>query len=299
MPLNRSLVSCLVGLLVACGVAHAAPLELPPLSPTPTTAHLPGKVIWADLVTPNLATAEAFYSGLFAWTFRDIHSGDTDYAVAASDGRPIAGIVQRPIPAGEHRQSNWLTFVAVADADRAVQVAVRDGAKELAKPTTYPGRGRQAVLSGPDGAVFAILTSTSGDPEDFLPEPGEWIWSALLTPNPDAAARFYQHVFGYDVFDLPSENGLEHIVLSSQDYARIGINSLPKDSARRRAHWLNFVRVEDTDASVAKAVALGGRVLVEPRIDRHGGKIALLADPSGAPFGIMEWTASDTKAEPK
>jgi predicted enzyme related to lactoylglutathione lyase len=281
------------------GAAIAAPLELPPLSDAPSTTHLPGKVVWADLVTPNLGQAEAFYAGLFAWTFRDIHTGDTDYAVALVDGRPIAGIVQRAIPAGEQRQSNWLTFVSVTDADRAARIAVQDGAKQLAKPTTYPGRGRQAVFSGPDGAVFAILASTSGDPGDYLAEPGEWIWSALLTSNPDVAAKFYQSVFGYDVFDLPSDDGLEHVVLSSQDYARAGINSLPKDSRHRHAHWLNFVRVADTDAAAAKAVALGGRVLVEPRLDRHGGKIALLADPGGAPFGVMEWTASDTKTEPK
>jgi len=281
------------------GVAVAAPLELPPLSDVPSGTHLPGKVVWADLVTPNLAAAETFYSGLFAWTFRDFHTGDTDYAVAIADGRPIAGIVQRAIPAGEQRQSNWLTFVSVADADRAARIAVQDGAKQLAKPTTYPGRGRQAVFSGPDGAVFAILASTSGDPGDYLAEPGEWIWNALLTSNPDVAAKFYQSVFGYDVFDLPSDDGLEHVVLSSQDYARAGINSLPKDSLHRHAHWLNFVRVADTDAAAAKAVALGGRVLVEPRLDRHGGKIALLADPGGAPFGVMEWTASDTKTEPK
>jgi predicted enzyme related to lactoylglutathione lyase len=299
MSLNRFFAAFPAGLVLCSGFALAAPLELPPLSDASNTAHLPGKVVWADLVTPNLAEAETFYSGLFAWTFRDIHTPDTDYAVALADGRPIAGIVQRAMPAGEQRQPNWLTFVSVTDADRAARIAVQDGAKQLAKPTTYPGRGRQAVLAGPDGAVFAVLASASGDPGDYLAEPGEWIWSALLTSNPDAAAKFYQSVFGYDVFDLPSDDGLTHVVLSSQDYARAGINSLPKDSRHRRAHWLNFVRVADTDATAAKAVALGGRVLVEPRIDRHGGKIALLADPSGAAFGVMEWTTNDTKTEPK
>jgi hypothetical protein len=68
---------------------------------------------------------------------------------------------------------------------------------------------------------------------------------------------------------------------------------------RRYAHWLNFVRVTDAADAAKKAVALGGRVLVEPRIDRHGGHLALLADPNGAPFGVMEWSDADTKQEPK
>ena len=53
-------------------------------------------------------------------------------------------------------------------------------------------------------------------------------------------------------------------------------------------------------ASVAsKAVALGGRVLVEPRPDRHGGNVAVIADPNGAPVGIMEWSQTDSTQEPR
>jgi hypothetical protein len=50
---------------------------------------------------------------------------------------------------------------------------------------------------------------------------------------------------------------------------------------------------------VAKVVQSGGRVLVEPHVDRHGGQVAVVADPAGAPFGLMEWTDSDSKVEPK
>lgn len=279
--------------------AAASPVELPPLSESATAAHLPGKVVWDELVTPNLAGAEAFYGGLFGWTFRDLHLGPTEYAVASLNGRSVGGIAEVKIPEGEKKQSHWLSFIAVHDTDATVRHALMDGATVVVKPVSYAGRGRQAVLAGPDGAIFAVIAATRGDPADFLAKPGEWIWSSLLTPDPDGAAKFFQSVFAYDVFDLPSDNDLQHIVLSSQDFARAGINSLPKDAKHRRAHWLNFVRVSDTADAVAKAVALGGRVLVEPRLDRHGGKIALLADPYGAPFGVMEWTADDSQEEPK
>jgi predicted enzyme related to lactoylglutathione lyase len=223
----------------------------------------------------------------------------SDYAVADANGQRIGGLVQRPIKPGEQKQSSWLTFLSVQDADAASDAIRKSGGKVLSQPTTYGGRGRQAVFSDPDGAVFAVLDSSSGDPGDYLAEPGEWIWSSLLAKNPDAAAKFYQHIFGYDVFDLPSTDGLEHLVLSNEDYARAGVNALPADKLHRRSHWLNFVRVEDTVETVRKAVALGGRVLVEPHLDRHGGKVALLADPAGAPFGILEWTAADSQVEPR
>jgi uncharacterized protein len=51
--------------------------------------------------------------------------------------------------------------------------------------------------------------------------------------------------------------------------------------------------------SVAKVKALGGQVLVTPHLDRHGGSIAVVADPNGAPFGLLEWTDTDTKEVPK
>lgn len=288
-------------LLCAAGSATltAAPLELPPIGEPGSSEHHVGKVIWADLVTPDLAAAERFYSGLFGWTFQTIHAGDTGYAVAMLDGRPIGGVLQRPVPAGEHRQPAWLTFIAVRDVDAAKRIALSHGAKVLAEPRTYAGRGRQAVFTDPEGAVFALLASNSGDPADYLAEPGEWIWSSLLARDPGQAAAFYQDVFGYDVFDLPSDDGLEHVILSSDDYARAGVNTLPTDSGRRHPHWLNFVRVLDTADAAAKAVSLGGRVLVEPRVDRHGGKLAVVADPAGAPIGLMEWTDTDSKVEPK
>lgn len=90
----------------------AAQIELPPLSEPASAEHHVGKVIWADLVTPDLAGARRFYSGLFGWTYRDIHGGDRDYAVALLDGRPVAGLLQRVIAPGEHRQPAWLTFIA-------------------------------------------------------------------------------------------------------------------------------------------------------------------------------------------
>jgi uncharacterized protein len=288
-------------LLIAAGSSSlmAAPLQLPPIAGSGSGEHHVGKVVWADLVTPDLAGAERFYGALFGWTFNTIHAGDTDYAVASLGGQPIAGLLQRPLPSGERRQPAWLTFIAVRDVDAAKRSALSHGATVLAEPRTYAGRGRQSVLGDPEGAVFAVLASAGGDPEDFLAQPGEWIWSSVLVRDPAKEAAFYQTVFGYDVFDIPSDDGLAHVILSSDDYARVGVHALPADTARRRSHWLNFVRVVDASDAAAKAASLGGQVLVEPHVDRHGGKVAVVADPAGAPIGLMEWTDTDSKVEPK
>jgi predicted enzyme related to lactoylglutathione lyase len=289
--------------LSGAAVLHAAPsasVVLPALTQPASAEHHVGKVIWADLVTPDVAEAKRFYGALFGWTFREV-PGDSNYSLALLNGEPLAGLFQKSQPAGQAQQPAWLTFLAVRDADTAQAAAVRLGGKVLAKSHNYPQRGRQAILADPDGAMFAVLAAQGGDPPDYLPEPGEWIWSSLFVKDPKGETEFYKGLCDYDVYDLASEgeSGAQHYILSGDNYARAALNALPADSKRRRAHWLNFVRVTDVADTVQKAVGMGAHLLVEPRIDRHGGRLAVLADPSGAPFGVMEWSDTDSKQEPQ
>ena len=300
---NRRFRGLGASLLIAAvsAVAHAGPgtpVVLPPLTQPPSGEHHVGKVIWVDLVTPDLEAAKHFYGTLFGWTFRAV-PGASNYALALSDGEPVAGLFQKALPAGRAKQPAWLTFIAVRDVDAAQQEAVKHGGRVLTKAHDYPNRGRQAVLTDPDGAMFAVLSAEGGDPPDYLAAPGEWIWSSLLVADPKQETAFYKSLFGYDVYDLAGEGDAGHYILSADSYARTGLNALPRDSMHRHPHWLNFVRVTNAADTVKKAVELGARTLVEPRMDRHGGNLAVLADASGAPFGVMEWPDTDTKQEPR
>ncbi len=272
----------------------AAGYVFPALLQPATREHHAGKVIWADLVTPDIDAAKQFYSQLFGWTFRDVPSPKTDIAVAYINGHPVAGFVHREIATGEQRQPAWLTYIAVSDVNAAKKVALAHGAKVLSDVRSYPKRGQQAILADPQGAVFAVLASSSGDPADDLADPGEWIWSSLIAKDTDAEATFYQNIFGYEVFDASDDDDdrtdNDHFVLSTDDYARASVNPLSARSASGHAHWTNFVRVTNVTDSAARAVSLGGKVLIPPHIDRNGGQIAIVADPTGAPVGLMEWS---------
>ena len=286
--LRRALLTALLGIAAAMPTI-AAPSPIPALlDPANQERHI-GKLIFVELVTPDLAAARQFYAGLFGWTFRDIPVGESQYAEAYLDGHPVAGLFQRGIQAGEHRQPAWLNFFSVGDVDAAAKIALQNGAKVLVPPRTVPDLGREAIFADPQGAVFAILASSSGDPPDVLAEPGGWIWSSLMTRDPDAAVAIYKALFGFEIFDLPTEEGARHLLLATENYARASANTLPANLPNAHPHWLSYVRVVDAEASAAKVVTLGGRVLVEPRVDRHGGKVAVVSDPMGAPFGLLEW----------
>ncbi|MGB6449436.1 MAG: VOC family protein, partial [Steroidobacteraceae bacterium] len=105
-------------LLYAAGVAavNAAPqatILLPALTQPSSGEHHVGKVVWADLVTPDLDGAKRFYGALFGWTFRAV-PGDRDYTLALLGGKPVAGLLQKTPPPGRP-QPAWLPFLAVRD----------------------------------------------------------------------------------------------------------------------------------------------------------------------------------------
>ena len=287
----------LAGALARAASAAPESFELPPLM-QPQAAEHPGKLVWAELVTPDRAAAERFYGGIFGWTFHNIRSGASDYTVARLGDVPIAGLVQRPVQSNRGGQAAWLPFLSVSSVQEAGQRVLEHGGKELKPLRAYRLRGKQAIYADPQGAVFAVLNSHSGDPPDVLAAPGEWIWGAVVTRDPDSGAAFYQDVFGYEVFALPSDARGEHLVLASENYARASVNPLP-EAGDVQPHWLAFVRVTDVARAAEAAKTFGGRVLVEPHPDRHGGTVALLADPAGAAIGIMDWTQTTPPGEPK
>ncbi len=293
----------LLGLLAAGLVAGPSAVRaedgagFPPLVTPPSATRIPGKFVFAELVTPDLAGAERFYGGLFGWTFRDIPVQRLRYAEALSGGRNVAGLIERPLPPDRSRRPSWIPFIATTATDTVVATATSHGGRVLYPARDIPGLGREAVLAGPAGAVFAVLQSSSGDPADVETPVGDWVWSSLLTPDARTAATFYGALFGYQSAPAPDSNGVSHLIVASDGYARASINPLPRGlPAGAPARWLRFVRVDDVNAMAAKAVALGGRVLVQPHEDRDGGTVAVLADPAGAAFGVLAWPG-DAPAE--
>lgn len=271
--------------------AETAAFELPPLMQPPVAEEHPGKLIWAELLTPDVAAAKRFYGGLFGWTFRDVHARSAEYSVAWLDGAPIAGVVRRTARPAARSGPAWVPFFSVASVRAAAERISAGGGHQLVAPHAYRRRGQQAVYADPQGAVFAVCNSQSGDPPDVLAAPGEWIWSALVTKDPRADAAFYKDVLGFDVFDLPRGSRGAHLILASEQYARASVNPLPREG-NIRPHWIDFVRVPSAADAAARAGSLGGRVLVEPHADREGGLVALLADPAGALIGVMEWSGA-------
>jgi len=126
-------------------------------APAPETDPKPLEFSWHELVTTNADDALGFYKNLFGWeTKGDFDMGNMGlYRMFGRDRFTYGGVMNKPtdVPAPPY----WLHYVAVADsADAAAERAKEAGAQLIMGPMSVPGGDRIAVLSDPQGAMFAV-----------------------------------------------------------------------------------------------------------------------------------------------
>jgi predicted enzyme related to lactoylglutathione lyase len=117
--------------------------------------------------------------------------------------------------------------------------------------------------------------------------PGTFCWIDLGTPDQDAAGEFYGALFGWKLKEdeNPEQTG-GYRTAQLDGNAVGGVMKLMQEG--QPPAWLNYVCVEDADATVAKAREAGGVVYAEPMSVLDYGRMAVLADPTGAAFGIWQ-----------
>lgn len=122
-----------------------------------------------------------------------------------------------------------------------------------------------------------------------IPKAGEVCWRELRTKDLPAAREFYSKMFGWGleqskVTDMP----YQEIVLNGNSQG--GMMSMDGDEwGDVPSHWANYIAVDSADETAAKITANGGSIRVPP-FDAPGvGRMAMVADPSGADFAIIQF----------
>jgi uncharacterized protein len=117
--------------------------------------------------------------------------------------------------------------------------------------------------------------------------PGNFVWNELLTRDVEAAKRFYVGVLGW-TFRPHTTMGGTYWIAEKDGKAVAGLMAMPEMAPPGvPAHWLAYVKVEDVDASVRRAVEEGGRAL-RPNFDVPDvGRLGIIADSTGAALGLL------------
>ncbi len=116
-------------------------------------------------------------------------------------------------------------------------------------------------------------------------------WNELHTRDEAAAARFYTAVIGWKAHACPAApGGMQYTEWVRADGAHVGgMSAMPPGVPKEvPANWMIYINVADVDATCTKAASLGGRV-IQPGFDvPHVGRLAVIADPSGAVFSVIK-----------
>jgi predicted enzyme related to lactoylglutathione lyase len=120
---------------------------------------------------------------------------------------------------------------------------------------------------------------------------GSFIWYELMTTDVAAAGNFYAAVVKGWSFGgrVPAE--LEYHMIQRSDGGNAGgvlkLNS-EMQSGGARPVWLGYLHVRDVDAAVASIQTEGGQAIMEPWDQPGVGRLAMVTDPQGAPFYLMD-----------
>ncbi len=122
-----------------------------------------------------------------------------------------------------------------------------------------------------------------------IPKAGEICWRELRTKDLPAAMEFYSKLFGWELPQTKiSPMDYKEIVLGGTAYG--GMMAMEGDDwGDAPSHWATYIAVDSADDTVAKITENGGSVRVPP-FDAPGvGRMAMVADPSGADFAIIQF----------
>jgi len=273
-----------LALLTTALVLPAAP-TIPPLVDPPTKSHTPGRFVWGDLFTTDPESSTKFYTQVFGWTARTIEHDGKAYTILSNGETQVAGVVRGPESPDKKPAARWIGYISVKDITKAAQAVTAKKGRVIIEPRLVPDRGMHAVAADSEGALFGLITSSSGDPEDYLAEPNQWMWISLFSREPRNVLPLYRAVAGWQEHDDYRTATPDDYVLSAGGYARAGLSKIQADS-KAPPTWVGFVRVTNVAEVTARAVSLGGRAIIDSRTITSGNEIAILSDPFGATFGL-------------
>jgi uncharacterized protein len=109
-------------------------------------------------------------------------------------------------------------------------------------------------------------------------------WVDLWQDDPEAAARFYAGLFGWEIEETtPAGADRRYFMCRLRGHDVAAIGSPPAGKG-----WTTYVRVDSADEAAARAAVAGGSVVVEPFDSLDGGRIAIVAEAGGAAFGVWQ-----------
>ncbi|MEU6179362.1 VOC family protein [Streptomyces coeruleorubidus] len=232
------------------------------------SVYAEGVPCWVDAQLADVEAGKRFYGELFGWTFEDWFG---PFAQALKDGAPVAALVRKT---DGRLPTVWTVYFATPDATALVRRIRAAGGQVVSPPVPAGELGVTALVTDPEGAVFALWQPDRHPGFGRRHEPGTFAWAELYARDTEAANAFYGDLFQEALFGPDAE----------PDFGRAPVSDV--FSAEMPPHFLVHFAVEDVPAALEDVTRLGGRIQAPP-FDTSYGTVAVVTDNQGASFALL------------
>jgi len=245
-----------------------------------------GAFCWVGLATSDPDAARPFYADLLGWRGEELPAGEAGaYTLLRRGAREVA-ILYRQTPEARRARvaPHWTPYILVEDADAtAKRAAELGGAAVFRQAFDVLDEGRVAAIRDPTGAIASLWQPRSRAGSGLLSEPGALCWNELATDDVELAKSFYSGLLAWEY--EPHEDG--YTTIRSGGRPNGGMRSRQADERGAAPSWLPYFMVESAERTASDAERLGGRALA-PAAGIPFGRSALIADPQGAAFAVLQ-----------
>jgi predicted enzyme related to lactoylglutathione lyase len=247
----------------------------------------PGRFVWYELMTTEVAVAKAFYAKVVGWSAQDASTPDLAYTLFTVGGASVSGLMELPEDARKMGATpRWMGYVGVNDADAtADRIKCLGGAVYV--PPTNSNIGRISVVADPQTAILALVEGLKPGQQQSaeLDEPGRVGWHELLAADWERAFAFYGELFGWQKAD--AELGQTDAYQLFSAGGRLIGGMFTKRPVEPVPYWLYYFNTGDIDAAAERVKSGGGRIFEGPFEVPDGSWIARCIDPQGAIFALQ------------
>lgn len=243
-----------------------------------------GVPCWLDLGSSDTDKTRQFYGELFGWA-GEANPDFGGYINFQKDGHPVAGCMAND---GTMGSDGWSIYLATDDIAKVAELAPDHGGAVAQPPMPVGDLGQMAFLTDRGGAFVGVWQPGEHHGFEERAKHGTPGWFELWTRDFEGAIAFYRDVVGATVELTSDTDELRYaIIMEGPDQAAGIMDVTTFLPAEVPAHWSVYIAVDDADATIAKAIELGGAVQ-QPAEDTPYGRLATLTDSTGATIKLVE-----------
>ncbi len=238
----------------------------------------------ADCSTTDWESAKRFYQSVMGWEAEDLPLyTDVKYTRFKQDGETVATLIPLPDEAG-YTRSHWKCFITVDDVDALAEKVTALGGTVVDEPFDALNDGRMMVIKEPTGATVALWQAKEMIGVGLVNTAGAMLWNEFLTHEPQKTMDFFGELLGW-AFKQDGERN--YYMILNQGRMNGGILGMDESMSDMPSQCMVYYNVADLDDTLEKVKSGGGAVHMRGNAEDVG-RFAVVADPQGASFYVMQ-----------